>query len=129
MASVTTKPVVAPVRGAATRGTIGNNAEVAEIEKVKLGLADQYKEEEKVSVTGSPMYRPYFGDRMPISINGIYIAVPLDGRGYKIPESFAEVFLTRLRSVDDDLQMQKMLGDVSNNVESYAGERSLITLA
>lgn len=105
-----------------------NNAEVAAKERTRVAVAEAYKNEPKVQVTGSPMYREYFGTQMPLSINGIILYLPLDGRTYEIPQSFAELFRSRIRSVDDDLNMRKRLGDVTNNSESYAGELDLVRL-
>lgn len=82
--------------------------------------------EEKVAVVGAPMYQAYFGRQMAIAINGIPVYVPLDGRKYEIPKSYAEVFLSRLRMVNDDLAAQKKFSDVKENFETYAGELNLI---
>lgn len=89
-------------------------------------LVDVYKNEPKVPVQGSPMYRPYFGNNMPIIINGIAIYVPLDGQQYEIPESFAAVFLDRISRIDEQINMRKRMSAVSENIEAYAGERDLI---
>lgn len=103
-----------------------NNQEVAEAEKQRMSLVETLKAEKKVTVIGAPMYQAYFGRSMPISINGILVSVPLDGNRYEIPESYAEVFNARVRSVNDQLNMQKALSDVTSNHESYPGEKNLI---
>ena len=89
-------------------------------------LVDRYKEEKKIPVQGSPMYRPYFGNNMPIILNGIAIYVPLDGQQYEIPESFAAIFLDRISRIDEQINMRKKMAAISDNIESYAGERNLI---
>lgn len=89
-------------------------------------LVDTYKNEKKVPVQGSPMYRPYFGNNMPIILNGIAIYVPLDGQQYEIPESFAAIFFDRISRIDEQINMRKQMAAISDNVESYAGERNLI---
>lgn len=89
-------------------------------------LVDRYKEEKKIPVQGSPMYRPYFGNNMPIILNGIAIYVPLDGQQYEIPESFAAIFLDRISRIDEQINMRKQMAAISDNIESYAGERNLI---
>ena len=89
-------------------------------------LVDYYKNEEKVPVQGSPMYRPYFGNNMPIILNGIAIFVPLDGQQYEIPESFAAIFFDRISRIDEQINMRKRMAAISDNVEAYAGERNLI---
>ena len=89
-------------------------------------LVDYYKNEEKVPVQGSPMYRPYFGNNMPIILNGIAVYVPLDGQQYEVPESFAAIFFDRITRIDEQINMRKQMAAISDNVEAYAGERNLI---
>ena len=89
-------------------------------------LVEVYRNEKKIPVQGSPMYRPYFGNNMPIIINGIAIYVPLDGQQYEIPESFAAIFFDRISRIDEQINMRKRLAAISDNVEAYAGERNLI---
>lgn len=103
-----------------------NNEEVTIKEKQRTSLAEQYKSEKKVTVIGAPMYRAYFGNNMPISINGIYISVPLDGQRYEIPESFAQVFNARINSVNEEIELQKARSNVAANYESYPGELDLV---
>ena len=89
-------------------------------------LVDHYKNEKKIPVQGSPMYRPYFGNNMPIILNGIAIFVPLDGQQYEIPESFAAIFIDRISRIDEQINMRKRMAAISDNIEAYAGERNLI---
>lgn len=99
------------------------------LEETRKSVAVTYKNEKKVAVQGSPMYRPYFGNNMPIIINGVAIYIPLDGQQYEIPESFAAVFLDRISRVDEQIRVRKQMASVSENSESYAGEKSLIRRA
>lgn len=99
------------------------------LEETRKSVAVTYKNEKKVAVQGSPMYRPYFGNNMPIIINGVAIYVPLDGQLYEIPESFAAVFLDRISRVDEQIRVRKQMASVSENSENYAGEKSLIRRA
>lgn len=103
--------------------------QVNALEETRKSVAVTYKNENKVAVQGSPMYRPYFGNNMPIIINGVAIYVPLDGQQYEIPESFAAVFLDRISRVDEQIRVRKQMASVSENSESYAGEKSLIRRA
>ena len=72
------------------------------------------------------MYRPYFGNNMPIILNGIAVYVPLDGQQYEIPESFAAIFMDRISRIDEQINMRKRMSAISDNIEAYAGERDLI---
>lgn len=103
------------------------NRQVNALEEVKKTVAQRYKEEPKCTVQGSPMYRPYFGNNMPIILNGVAVYVPLDGQQYQIPESFAAVFFERIARIDEQLRMRNQMANVSENVEAYAGEKSLIS--
>lgn len=103
-----------------------NNTEVSEKEKQRTSLAEQYKAEKKITVIGAPMYRAYFGNNMPISLNGILISVPLDGQRYEIPESFACVFNERINSVNEEIELQKQRSNVTANHESFPGELDLV---
>lgn len=103
-----------------------SNGSVAELERKKMTLAQQYKAEKQVAVTGSPFYRPYFGNTMPIVINGISIYVPMNGQQYEIPESFACVFYERIQRVDAQRNAQERMSDVTKNEEAFAGEKELI---
>jgi hypothetical protein len=103
-----------------------NNEEVTQKEKQRTSLAEQYKAEPKVTVVGAPMYCAYFGNSMPIVLNGISISVPLNGQRYEIPESFACVFNARINSVNEEIEFQKQRSNVTANKEAYPGELDLI---
>ena len=107
--------------------TADNNQNVNALEKKRLSLVEKYKAEKKYKVKGAPAYQAHFGSVMSIIINGVLIAVPLDGRSYEIPESFAQVFNSRIRQIDNMALQQSALADVTNNVESMPGEKDLIT--
>lgn len=139
MAAPKTTPAQAPkkanttqtrVTAAATtqgqQATVQSNQKVQALEMKRANLAMRYREEDKVTVTGSPFYRPYFGNNMPIIINGIAIHVPLDGQQYEIPDSFAAIFHERIKKIDAQRQIEQRLGNVTANLESYAGEKNLI---
>lgn len=102
------------------------NAKVTALQQKNRSLVSYYKNEKKVPVQGSPMYRPYFGNNMPIILNGIAVFVPLDGQQYEIPESFAAIFMDRISRIDEQINMRKRMSAISDNIEAYAGERDLI---
>ena len=102
-------------------------ADVNKAQARKHELAQAYSQEKKVRVTGSPMYSPYFGNNMPIQINGISVYVPLDGRAYEIPKTFADVFKTRIARIDALIQKQGAMADFIE--ENSPGEVQLINEA
>ena len=113
--------------GSVAAMTADNNQNVNALEKKRLSLVEKYKAEKKYKVKGAPAYQAHFGSVMSIIINGVLITVPLDGRSYEIPESFAQVFNSRIRQIDNMALQQSALADVANNIESMPGEKDLIT--
>lgn len=113
--------------GSVAAMTADNNQSVNALEKKRFSLVEKYKAEKKYKVKGAPAYQAHFGSVMSIVINGVLIAVPLDGRSYEIPESFAQVFNSRIRQIDNMALQQSALADVANNIESMPGEKDLIT--
>ena len=113
--------------GSVAAMTADNNQSVNALEKKRFSLVEKYKAERKCKVKGAPAYQAHFGSVMSIIINGVLITVPLDGRSYEIPESFAQVFNSRIRQIDNMALQQSALADVTNNVESMPGEKDLIT--
>lgn len=113
--------------GSVAAMTADNNQSVNALEKKRFSLVEKYKAEKKYKVKGAPAYQAHFGSVMSIIINGVLITVPLDGRSYEIPESFAQVFNSRIRQIDNMALQQSALADVANNIESMPGEKDLIT--
>ena len=113
--------------GSVAAMTAENNQSVNALEKKRFSLVEKYKAEKKYKVKGAPAYQAHFGSVMSIIINGVLIAVPLDGRSYEIPESFAQVFNSRIRQIDNMALQQSALADVANNIESMPGEKDWIT--
>lgn len=124
-ASVIVNPNAVDVESA----TKNVNRAINDLNRKRRLLADEYTNEKTVKVTGSPMYRPYFGNNMPICINTIKIYVPLDGSPYEIPETFAAEFYRRIHRIDEQIAQRNRMADVRANLESYAGELNLITKA
>ena len=113
--------------GSVAAMTADNNQSVNALEKKRFSLVEKYKAEKKYKVKGAPAYQAHFGSVMSIIINGVLVTVPLDGRSYEIPDSFAQVFNSRIRQIDNMALQQSALADVTNNVESMPGEKDLIT--
>ena len=97
--------------------------EVRARQSAKKKMLEQFKAQDKVQVSGSPFYKPYFGEVMVIMINGITTAVPLDGRPHEIPAAFADEFYTRIHRID---AQNERLGILAANIEEdYIGEIDL----
>ena len=105
--------------------SLQNSQRAADAAKAKFDKSIK-QEKEMVKITPSPMYRPYFGNVMPITINGVAIFIPMDGQTYEIPKVFADEFQRRVMMIDEQERMRKGMANVSNNHERYAGERNLV---
>ena len=102
-----------------------SQANVAKAESGRRALALVYKNEEKVPVSISPLYKPYFGKVMTVTINGISCAVPVDGKTYNIPKTFAKEVNIRKYRQDKLFEKQRNMSNVQNNFESSPGELPL----
>lgn len=102
--------------------TAASNKAVAAGEKERKSFAKSLKEQEYVPVQVSPLYRPYFGRVMTVTINGASIAIPVDGKTYKVPATFAEEIKVRIYRQDQLFAKKRKLSDVTNNIESSPGE-------
>lgn len=91
----------------------------------KKELLQAYKDEEKVSIHLSPMYRPYMGNVLTMSINGITIAVPVDGKSYTVPKTFAEHIDARRIKIDNILKKTDAMANIADNFESSPGDLEL----
>lgn len=100
-----------------------NNVAKAEAGRRELGV--KFRNEEKVPVSISPLYKPYFGKVMTVTINGISCAVPVDGKSYLVPKSFADEVEIRKFRQDELMEKSKKLADVQNNFETSPGELPL----
>lgn len=109
-----------------TKVTKDLTTQVNGLETTRKQVGETYRQEDKVKVQGSPMYRPFFGNNMPIIVNGVALYVPLDGQTYEIPETYAAIFQERIALVDEQERMRKRMADVQKNLETYAGEKNLI---
>lgn len=89
-------------------------------------LANDYASQDKVAVNIAPLYEPYFGRVMPVVLNGIPIYVPVDGKVYYVPKSYAMEVNARIRKVNDQQKRAKRMSNVKSNHERYIGERDLI---
>ena len=95
-------------------------------ETTRKQLLAVYSKQDKVDVYLSPMYRPYFGNVMRVSINGISIFFKVDGTTQKLPSTFADEVTARRMAVDNLLNRQNKMASIANNYESSPGELALV---
>jgi len=96
-----------------------------DLEQKKKLLHARYIKEKKVPVVLAPSYAAYFGKVMMVSINGISITIPVDGRPYKVPETFATEIGRRRVAVDNIERKKLRMADISKNFEQSPGQLKL----
>ena len=102
-----------------------SNQTLLQKDHARKALAEVYRREPKKSVMVAPMYAPYFGKVMHVSINGCSIAVPCDGRPYDIPKTFAGEVYRRINAINDQQSKAKRYSDVNSNIDGAPGELAL----
>lgn len=102
------------------------NREIQRAASRRKELIRHYKSEKQVVTYISPMYRPYFGNVMTVTINGISIRFPVDGSKQEIPATFADEIERRRQNIDDIIKKQKRMAAVKENEDKGSiGELSL----
>lgn len=109
---------------ATTKNTtaVGSDNSVLVRDSDRKKLLDAFTKEGSVHVTVSPFYKPYLGTTVMVSIQGITVWVPANGRTYKIPKSFAAVLHEAIAAVDTRVQKIQRMSNVAQNFESTVGE-------
>ena len=92
------------------------------LELKRKQLVNVYKSETKVPVTVSPFYAPYLGRVVRVSVNGIIVDIPADGKTYQVNKTHADHIVSKIKRIDAMIARQKRAGDVSNNFEYSPGE-------
>lgn len=107
--------------GAAIDPVSANARAMADAEIRKKQLVERYRAEPKVSVVLAPQYAAHFGNIMRVTINGISVAVRVDGSAQKLPKSFADEVTRRRMTVDKTLRRMKRMADIPKNAETSPG--------
>lgn len=113
---------IAEAHGGIEHAAKNINSDVSTKDARRKSLVADYNNEPKRLVVIAPAYRPEFGNNMHVSLNGISMAIPCNGRPYSVAESFAAVVQERLRACNDQMNRKKQLSDIPGNRESTPGE-------
>ena len=62
-------------------------------------LVRKYKNEPKVGVMGSTMYKQFCGDRYTFTFNGFPISIDFDGKIHQFPKTIAKVVERKLQEI------------------------------
>lgn len=101
-----------------------DNVNVAEV--ARRSLKSQYVTAEQIPVTVSPLYRPYFGEKLRVSINGFAVYIPCDGKPYPVSKPFAAEAMRRIAAINDFLLKKERRADIQHNLESSPGELPIV---
>lgn len=103
--------------------------DLTELQLRQTKFLDKVRSEKKVPVSVAPQYAAEFSNNMRVTINGISIFIPIDGKMYLVPETFAAEIQRRVYKVNQKLNRFKRKGNgVSNDVifeEKSIGEIKL----
>ena len=99
--------------------------EYTDSERKHKELLALYRNEPKVEVYLTPMYAPYFGNVMTVTINGISIRFKVNGQSQMVPETFATEINSRRIAIDEMLRKQHRMANIHNNLERSPGELKL----
>ena len=114
--------VTEEVEEVAVEQPASSEAMVQSAEMRRRQLSKVYKGQETVAVSVPPLYKPYFGESMVVTINGFTVVVPCDGRTYKVAEVFATEIMSRLNKTNEIIEKGKSMANVSGNHEKSMGE-------
>ncbi len=104
-----------------TSVAVNENRKFTAAEAKRKNLINIYKNENKVSTYLSPMYKAHFGNIMTVTICGISIRFRVDGSKQEVPATFADEIERRRMSVDNIINKQKRMADITKNIESSPG--------
>ena len=90
-------------------------------EKRRMAAIDRLRKEETVNVAIPPSYRKYFGKVMYNGLIGASVHIPVNGKHYPVPKSFAAIIRGKMRMHDAYEMRKARMADVQNNFEDYAG--------
>lgn len=109
----------------ADKALLRANKQLIQATERKKKLLLTYRKQEKVKISIPPMYAPYFGNVMTVTINGISVRVKVDGSKQEVPQSFANEIERRRMAIDNQVNRQKKMAQIQENVEIAPGENKL----
>lgn len=89
---------------------------------------ERVRSEKRVPVSVAPQYAAEFSNNMRVTINGISIFIPINGKIYMVPETFASEIHRRVAKVNAKLNRFKKKNGMTNDViieEKSIGEIKL----
>lgn len=84
---------------------------------IRRSIAKDFKEQEEEFVKIPPLYKKYFGRVLPIMIQGVEVAIPVDGKAYKVPKVFAARAKIIMNNQDELIQKCEQASKIHNNFD------------
>ena len=97
-----------------------------DIQLRKKKLNEEYRNEPRRAVTLAPSYRRHWGNVLTVSVNTCTVAVPVDGKAYLIPETFAAEVDRHREAADRSDKQADACKNFQSNVERAPGDLPLI---
>ena len=110
-----------------TNASIEASAKRLEVraDQVRRQIAKEFKEQELDTIMIPPLYKPYFGKVLPIMIQGVEVAIPVNGKAYKVPKVFASRARVLMHTQDELIEKAHRAADIKSNFEHSPGELTL----
>ena len=89
-------------------------ATMEDLQRRQTAFLDKVRNEPKVSISVAPQYAAEFSRNMRVVINGVSIFIPIDGREYMVPETFAAEIKRRVNKVNQKLNRLRRKGTTEN---------------
>lgn len=90
--------------------------ELSDLQYRQNKFLEKVRSEKKVPISVAPQYAAEFSNNMRVTINGISIFIPIDGKQYMVPETFAAEIQRRVYKVNQKLNRFKRKDNTTNNV-------------
>lgn len=106
--------------------SVASESAVHQKDLVRANLRRKFEKEEKVQVTVPPFYAPYLGRSAMVSVQGIAVFIPANGRPYRINATHAAELHEAMRAVDIKIRKEQAMSNFQANLEKSPGELRLI---
>lgn len=80
----------------------------------QTAFLEKVRNEPRVAISVAPQYASEFSKNMRVVINGVSIFIPIDGREYMVPETFAAEIKRRIYKVNQKINRLRRKGTTEN---------------
>jgi hypothetical protein len=80
----------------------------------QTAFLEKVRKEPRVAISVAPQYASEFSKNMRVVINGVSIFIPIDGREYMVPETFASEIKRRIHKVNQKINRLRRKGTTEN---------------